>query len=153
MWIYTHTQLYQKSADNYGISTPSHNFNERGNILITIFRNSKIEYFILLAYNCFIILCQFLLCNKVNQLYTYVISSFLDFPPTTPSHRSRSSQSTELPSLWHIADFHQLSISHTAVYIYQSQSSNSSYSSFPLQCLCSCSLGLALYFRFADKSI
>ena len=41
----------------------------------------------LLVYNCFIIVCQFLLYNKVNQLYIYIyphISSLLHLPPTHP---------------------------------------------------------------------
>ena len=41
----------------------------------------------LLEYNCFTITCQFLLYNKVNQLYLYIyphISSLLRLPPTLP---------------------------------------------------------------------
>ena len=41
----------------------------------------------LLAYNCFRMLCQFLLYNKVNQLYIYIythIPSLLHLPPTLP---------------------------------------------------------------------
>ena len=41
----------------------------------------------LLEYNCFTRLCQFLLYNKVNQLYIYIyphISSLLCLPPTLP---------------------------------------------------------------------
>ena len=41
----------------------------------------------LLEYNCFISLCQFLLYNKVNQLYVYLCShipSLLRLPPTLP---------------------------------------------------------------------
>ena len=44
----------------------------------------------LLAYNCFRMLCQFLLYNKVNQLYIYIyphISSLLCLPPTLPIPR------------------------------------------------------------------
>ena len=39
----------------------------------------------LLEYNCFTVVCQFLLYNKVNQLYIYIylhISSLLCLPPT-----------------------------------------------------------------------
>ena len=39
----------------------------------------------LLEYNCFTIVCYFLLYNKVNQLYIYIsphISSLLHLPPT-----------------------------------------------------------------------
>ena len=41
----------------------------------------------LLEYNCFAMLCQFLLYNKVNQLYVYIyphIPSLLRLPPTLP---------------------------------------------------------------------
>ena len=41
----------------------------------------------LLEYNCFTMVCQFLLYNKVNQLYIYIyphISSLLRLPPTLP---------------------------------------------------------------------
>ena len=41
----------------------------------------------LLEYNCFIIFCQFLLYNKVNQLYVYIyphIPSLLHLPPALP---------------------------------------------------------------------
>ena len=41
----------------------------------------------LLEYNCFTMVCQFLLYNKVNQLYAYIyphISSLLHLPATLP---------------------------------------------------------------------
>ena len=41
----------------------------------------------LLEYKCITMLCQFLLYNKVNQLYIYIyphISSLLSLPPTIP---------------------------------------------------------------------
>ena len=41
----------------------------------------------LLEYNCFTVVCYFLLYNKVNQLYIYIyphISSLLPLPPTLP---------------------------------------------------------------------
>ena len=41
----------------------------------------------LLEYNCFTVVCQFLLYNNVNQLHIYTqphISSFLRLPPTLP---------------------------------------------------------------------
>ena len=41
----------------------------------------------LLEYNCFTMVCEFLLYNKVNQLYIYIyphISSLLRLPPTLP---------------------------------------------------------------------
>ena len=43
----------------------------------------------LLEYNCFTMVCQFLLYNKVNQLYIYIyphISSPLRFPPSHPPY-------------------------------------------------------------------
>ena len=63
----------------------------------------------LLQYNCFTMVCQFLLYNKVNQLYIHIcphISSLLLLPPTLPSHPSRWSQSTELISLCYAAASH-----------------------------------------------
>ena len=51
----------------------------------------------LLEYNCFTMVCSFLLYNKVNQLYVYMhphISSLLRLPPTLPIPPSRWSQST-----------------------------------------------------------
>ena len=44
----------------------------------------------LLAYNCFTMVCQFLLYNKVNQLYIDIcphISSLFHLPPTLPITR------------------------------------------------------------------
>ena len=41
----------------------------------------------LLEYNCFTVVCQFLLYNKVNQLYLYIcphISSLFHLPPSHP---------------------------------------------------------------------
>ena len=43
----------------------------------------------LLEYDCFTMVCQFLLYNKVNQLYIYIcphISSFLHLPPSHPPY-------------------------------------------------------------------
>ena len=57
-----------------------------------------------LEYNCFKMLCQFLLYNKANQLYGYICP----LPPESPSHPSRSSQSTKLNSLCCPAASHQL---------------------------------------------
>ena len=54
----------------------------------------------LLEYNCFTMVCQFLLYNKVNQLYIHIcphISSLLHLPPSHPpyptplgGHKARS---------------------------------------------------------------
>ena len=64
--------------------------------------------------------CQFLLYNKVNQLYIYIYphisSSCVSLPPSL-SHLSRWTQSTELISLCYVAASHQLSILHLVVYI------------------------------------
>ena len=43
----------------------------------------------LLEYNCFTMVCYFLLYNKVNQLYIYIcspISSLLHLPPSHPPY-------------------------------------------------------------------
>ena len=76
----------------------------------------------LLEYNCFTMLCQFLLYNKVNQLFVYIyphIPSLLRLPP---SHPSRWSQSTKLISLCYAAASHQLSVLRLVVYICPCQS-------------------------------
>ena len=77
--------------------------------------------FFLLAYNCFTMLCQFLLHNKVNQQFVYLYPLSLG-PPSQPhplSHLSRSSQSTKLSYLCYTAGSHQLSILHMVVYLCQ----------------------------------
>ena len=64
--------------------------------------------------------CQFLLYNKVNQLYIYIhphISSLLRLPPTLPIPPFQGTQSTELISLCYVVASHQLSILHLVVYI------------------------------------
>ena len=74
----------------------------------------------LLEYNCFTMVCQFLLYNKVNQLYIYIqphISSLLRLPPIILSHPPRQSQSTKLLSLCYAAASHQLSILQLVLYI------------------------------------
>ena len=81
-------------------------------VLIYLFLTSLLEY------NCFTMLCQFLLYNKVNQLCICIyphIPSLSRLPPTLLippflSHPSRWSQSTELISLCYAAASHQLSI-------------------------------------------
>ena len=57
--------------------------------------------FFFLEYNCFTVLCEFLLYNEVNKsakMYTSLL------PP--PSHPCRSSQSTKLSSLYYTAVSH-----------------------------------------------
>ena len=55
-----------------------------------------------MEYNCFTMLCYSLLYNKVNQLYGYIYPFPLE-PTSTPSNRSRSSQSTKLSFLCYTA--------------------------------------------------
>ena len=50
-------------------------------VFLSFFKTSLLEY------NCFKMVCQFLLYNKVNQLYIYIyphISSLLHLTPTLP---------------------------------------------------------------------
>ena len=44
----------------------------------------------LLEYSCFTMLCQFLLYNKVNQLYVYIYPLFFGFPSHLGHHRALS---------------------------------------------------------------
>ena len=68
-------------------------------------RNSFL--FFLLEYNCFTMLCWFLLYNEVNQLCIYIHISPPSWDPfSTPIPPSRSSQSTKLSSLCFIACSH-----------------------------------------------
>ena len=67
--------------------------------------------------------CQFLLYNKVHQLYVYIyphIPSLFASPSLPPSlsHPSRWSQNTKLISLRYAAASHQLSILHIWQCIY-----------------------------------
>ena len=80
--------------------------------------------------------CQFLLYNKVNQLYIYIcshISSHLHLPPTRPplSHTARWSKSTEMISLCYAVVSHQLSILCFVVYICPCHSLTSSQLTLP----------------------
>ena len=62
--------------------------------------------------------CQYLLYNKVNQLYLYVfphISSLLHLPP---SHPSRWSQRTELIFLCYAVASHQLFYVWQCIYVH-----------------------------------
>ena len=79
-------------------------------------------------------LCQFLLYNKVNQLYIYIyshISSLLRLPPTLPIPPPRWPQSIELISLCYAAASHQLSILHLVVYTCPCHSLTSSQLTLP----------------------
>ena len=79
----------------------------------------------LLEYNCFTMLCQFLLYNKVNQLYVYIhphipallrLLPILPIPPLQVVTEHRADRA-DLPS--DAAASHQLSILHLVVYICQ----------------------------------
>ena len=92
--------------------------------------------------------CQFLLYNKVNQLFVYIYPhspSLLSLPPTLPIPPSRSSQSIELISRCYAAASHQLSILHLAVYTCQCCSLTSSQLPLPPLCPQVRSLCLCLY--------
>ena len=78
--------------------------------------------------------CEFLLYNKVNQLYIYIyphmyIPIYI-YPPSL-SHPSRWSQNTELISLCFVAASHQLSILYLVVYICPCHSLTSPQLSLP----------------------
>ena len=82
--------------------------------------------------------CQFLLYNKVNQLYVYIyphISSLLHFPPTLPIPPLQVDIKHELISLCYAADSHQLSILHLEVYICPCHFLTSSQLTLPTPCV------------------
>ena len=64
--------------------------------------------------------------RRISCKYTY-IPSLLILLPTSPSHPSRSSQSTELSFLCHTAASHLLSLLHMVAYICQGYSLNLSH--------------------------
>ena len=76
-------------------------------ILSSISGRLDFAYFFLtylLEYNCFTMMCQFLLYNKVNQLYIYIyhhISSLVCFPLTLsiPPHQVVTKHQADLPVL------------------------------------------------------
>ena len=81
--------------------------------------------------------CQFLLYNKVNQLYAHTyphIPSLLNLPPPSLSHPSSSSQSTKLISPCYAAASHQTPILHLVVYICQCYSLTTSQPPLPALC-------------------
>ena len=63
----------------------------------------------LLEYNCFTMVCQFLLYNKMNQLYVYIytrISSLLCLPPTL-----------SIPPLQVVTKHHQLCFNNFTAFV------------------------------------
>ena len=72
-----------------------------------------LKIFFKLVGNCFTMLCWYLLYNYVTQLYVYMhplpheSSSYCSLLPPTPSHTSRSSQSTKLSFLCYTTATHQ----------------------------------------------
>ena len=89
-----------------------------------------LNFFKKLEYNCFTMLCQFLLYNNRNQLYVYICLLPLGLPPPSWT-TSRSSESIELGSLCYRAASHWLFILHIVVYIFQCYSPNLSHPVLP----------------------
>ena len=136
-----HLRTYAKQKNSINRVTERERYLQY-NQLKTFFYTSLLEC------NCFTVLCQFLLYNKVNQLYVYILPISPPSEASLPhslSHFSRSSQGTELISLCYAATSHQLSILHLVVYICQCCSVTTSQP--PLLPLCPqvCSLRLRLY--------
>ena len=95
--------------------------------------------------------CQFLLHNKVNQLYIDIyphIFSLLRLLPPSLSHPSRWTQSTKLISLCYVAASHQLSILHLVVYICPCHSLTLSHLTLPLSCVLKCILYVCVFIPF-----
>jgi len=84
--------------------------------------------------------------TQQNDSNLYIHPPLLDLPHTTPtSHPSRSSQSTELSSLCCTAGSHSLSVSHTAVYMYQCHSPNAPNPLLPPLSTCPFSMSASLF--------
>ena len=117
--IASNSSTYLKMKNYYILSRPLTGLEKL--IQHTVY-NPATYFFLtsLLEYNCFTMVCQFLLYNTVNQLYIYIyphISSlFVSLPPSL-SHPSRWSQSTKLISLCYVVASHQLAILHLVVKI------------------------------------
>ena len=88
----------------------------------------------LLEYNCFIILCQFLLYRKVNQQCVYISVYPLFFQISLPV---RSPQSTEQSFLCYTVSSHLLCYIQNQQCVCQFQSPNSSHHHSPLSPLVS----------------
>ena len=90
-------------------------------------------YYLIIYWNTIALQCVSFCCTSVNQLHVY-ISPLLQRPRShpTPSHPSRSSQSTKLSSFCCTAASHQLSVSHMVVCICQCYSLNSPFSPCPV---------------------
>ena len=88
----------------------------------------------------------------MNQLYVYIYPLPLGFPPTPPSHPSRSPQSIELSSLCYTAPSHELSILYMVVYIRQFYSPNSSHPPLSAQCLNVRSPRLCVFFKDSNST-
>ena len=114
-------QLHEKEKEKKHIAEAK--FNKMKSLFFCFFQFYLFIFLAsLLEYNCFTMVCQFLLYKKMNQLYVYIyphIPSLLHLPPTLPIPPPRWSQSTELISLCYAAASHQLPILHLVVYVCQ----------------------------------
>ena len=76
--------------------------------------------FFFFQHNCFTVLCQLLLYNKVSQLYVYIYPLPLGLPSRSPSHL----QSTKPSSLCYAAASHQLSVLHIVALVVKNLPAN-----------------------------
>ena len=111
----------------------------------------------LLEYNCFTMVCWFLLYNKVNQLYIYIcshISPLLHLPPSHPPYptpQGGQKHRADLPGLCHCFP---LAIYFTFGSVYMAMPLSHSITSYPspspypqVHSL----VGLCLYSRLATR--
>ena len=89
--------------------------------LITTLYPAMLTFFIL-EYDCFTILCWFLLYNEVNQLFVYIHPSLLDRSPSIPIPPIQVITEHRAELLVLYGSFPLLSVLHMVVYICQSSS-------------------------------
>jgi len=124
-----------EAKENAGLSQYKKTFFKKHYIKIIQSQWQRHNFFSILLFFAFQFLqCCFGFCHTTTRIsHTYIhTSSILSLPAFSPSHPSKSSQSTRLGSLCYTAISPQLSTLHMIVYIYWCYFLHSSYSLSPL---------------------